>query len=878
MDHGLLLAGLLPVSRLGRRHINRRRRRAHEAPALNNSNGRTREFAVHSLSLTTDEKVTNPSSQLPEIFTTTYQHDGNGNVLEIDESLSDSHQTLRKAQRSYDTFDRLATSTDVHGRALAYAYDAVGNRTRTIDANGVDITHWDYDDLNRNVGVTADNATTKIDYTPSGRVLTITRPDGSTTTSDYDDAGRITRIQHVKGVPLAYTKYAYDLNGNRLTQTQGNGALTQHQLAGVATTDEVTTYTYDSSDWLTDIAVTDSGAHPIRTTHYVLDAVGNRTREQIRDGGGALIGDSTLQYNEREALYSRNDVVTGLHVDLTYDADGNTVSEIYGSSTRRFFYDAHDRMLELYTADNALPLQFDYDASGLRIAKQLSGGAATYYVYDGQSLLAETNTTGNPLAKYHYSATQLLTRTETSGGTRTRQYLLDALNTPIAILTSAGAIDSRTLYDAWGEIVSQQAFDANGSGGAVMTANTDGTYAELPNYDVQDVGFTGYIKDSESGLYYAKARYYDPRIARFTTVDPEEGKAMEPPSLHRYLYAYANPTVYTDPNGREVWDDRMALMNAMAAEDDPTKLAALRKDYGIAESRFNGRFKATMEEVRDTAVGVYQLGKNILKASYEASAVGYFNGAGTEGIDALGNGGKQIVNTIAHPIDKIYTPIHDQYVRANELDAQGNYFEGEYNRQKATLATENVVLTVASIPSAAKSFAKNLSKRFAQLSAADAKLVVETAGGDAALASGAGTLGSPKASPPTVVFAGHGEMRNPFKGFRLTEDQRLTMPEPNHLLQEPSGQALERGGMDELRRQAEIDPRLQRDVDAMRHYGPGDWVPRDPTLLHPKEPGLPPFDAMPSSVTVDVPTNLSVLIGEKPGCYIWAACTIYTDK
>jgi RHS repeat-associated protein len=86
--------------------------------------------------------------------------------------------------------------------------------------------------------------------------------------------------------------------------------------------------------------------------------------------------------------------------------------------------------------------------------------------------------------------------------------------------------------------------------GAVITPTKDGANAELPKADHQPIGFTGYYKDTESGLYYAKARYYDPRIARFTTPDPLEGSAMQPPSLHRYLYAYANPTVYTDPSGR----------------------------------------------------------------------------------------------------------------------------------------------------------------------------------------------------------------------------------------------------------------------------------------------------------------------------------------
>jgi RHS repeat-associated protein len=63
-------------------------------------------------------------------------------------------------------------------------------------------------------------------------------------------------------------------------------------------------------------------------------------------------------------------------------------------------------------------------------------------------------------------------------------------------------------------------------------------------------GFTGHEMDSETGLIYMKARFYDPRVGLFLSEDPFEGSIFEPASLHRYLYAYANPTVYVDPDGR----------------------------------------------------------------------------------------------------------------------------------------------------------------------------------------------------------------------------------------------------------------------------------------------------------------------------------------
>ena len=90
-----------------------------------------------------------------------------------------------------------------------------------------------------------------------------------------------------------------------------------------------------------------------------------------------------------------------------------------------------------------------------------------------------------------------------------------------------GALQARYQYDAWGN-----------------PRSTAGS-----SFNV--FGFTGHERDEATGLYYFKARYYDPETGRFLTEDPFEGTRERPPSLHRYLYAYQNPTVYADPMGSE---------------------------------------------------------------------------------------------------------------------------------------------------------------------------------------------------------------------------------------------------------------------------------------------------------------------------------------
>ncbi|MBK9219683.1 MAG: RHS repeat-associated core domain-containing protein [Uliginosibacterium sp.] len=90
-----------------------------------------------------------------------------------------------------------------------------------------------------------------------------------------------------------------------------------------------------------------------------------------------------------------------------------------------------------------------------------------------------------------------------------------------------GASKAETLFDAWGNPIVDEGQSGN------------------------KFGYTGHQMDEESGLIYAQARYYDPETGRFLTQDPAEGDPEAPLSYNSYLYAYGNPTVYTDPDGRK---------------------------------------------------------------------------------------------------------------------------------------------------------------------------------------------------------------------------------------------------------------------------------------------------------------------------------------
>jgi RHS repeat-associated protein len=56
--------------------------------------------------------------------------------------------------------------------------------------------------------------------------------------------------------------------------------------------------------------------------------------------------------------------------------------------------------------------------------------------------------------------------------------------------------------------------------------------------------------DPDLGLYYLRARYYNPLTGRFMSRDPEQGNPYDPKSLHKYLYAGGDPVNAIDPTGR----------------------------------------------------------------------------------------------------------------------------------------------------------------------------------------------------------------------------------------------------------------------------------------------------------------------------------------
>jgi RHS repeat-associated protein len=289
--------------------------------------------------------------------------------------------------------------------------------------------------------------------------------------------------------------YTYGRTGNRLTASDRNGG---------------SSYSYDSIYRMTEEAISRSEAKGTLT--YGLDPVGNRQS----------LASTVTGISQQSASYNANDQVTA----NTYDSNGNTL----GASGKSYAYDSMDRM----TSFNNGSVKMVYDGDGNRVAKTV-GGVTTQYLVD------ELNPTGLPQVmdevvksgvaqRTYLYGLRRISQTQVASGT-TSYYGYDAHGDVRYLMNSGGVVSDTYDYDAFGNLVGS-------------TGTTPNVYR-----------YQGEALDAETGLYYMRARYYDPTVGRFLNVDP-----MTDQGEHPYEYAAADPVNGHDPTGeQDVIEDSLSL-------------------------------------------------------------------------------------------------------------------------------------------------------------------------------------------------------------------------------------------------------------------------------------------------------------------------------
>jgi fibro-slime domain-containing protein/RHS repeat-associated protein len=416
----------------------------------------------------------------------------------------------------------------VNGEVTAYTYNAGGELVRQDQSNG-SRAEWLYDAFGRVDVITQFSAgatqLVRFDYTydkSHNRTEALEFWAGASTPSveidyDYDAISRLTRETGQRTTLDNALRYRIEFDFDRASNR--------------------TFRRYDA---------TFDGVFE-RVTQYALDANDRVLSETVRTQSNTLV--ETITYTWTDGVLGSGQG-TKQATKTTRNA-GSVVTE-----SNNYFYDPRGRMQRADVDGNGAAAggdsitRYQYDQTGARIEQERTDTQVTRIRY----LFDQMNPTGYAQAveEWRSVAGSLLAvwRTVTLG----LDVIASARTDQFAGATTVFAYDNgptsgsvRAITAAGGTIVASNGtqrffYDANGQliavAGGATAANA-----------LTDLLYRGEAFDSSTKLQYLRARFYDASQGRFTSLDPFQGDMQSPLSLHKYMYAHANPVAYDDPTG-----------------------------------------------------------------------------------------------------------------------------------------------------------------------------------------------------------------------------------------------------------------------------------------------------------------------------------------
>ena len=411
----------------------------------------------------------------------------------------------------------------------------------------------------------------------SGRVNTVTGPNGFTTTHGYKDAlhdRRLETITHKFGsTTLSTHGYSYDVTGRITEWLQWHNGLTG---AG-----SQFGFGYDGADQLTSAVQRETATGSLENLfNYHYDDAGNRTLAQeggiVRSwtangynqltaraaGGemevrGTVNTPSTVEVNGQPALMTGpewsakltvqagenifpikateaevdpglNAQITEQHLRITvpagsatlsYDANGNLLND----GVRTFQWDAENRLAKVSGPRGVT--EFGYDGFDRRVRVVEKQGATVvsdkHLVWEGLSIVEERDSANTVTKRFFGMGEQRVTMVNSQPATLDLLYTTDHLGSIRELVDTSGAVRARYDYGLYGRRTK-------------VSGNLDA-----------DFGFTGHYTHTPSSLVLAPFRAYDPELGRWLSRDPIE----EEGGVNLYGYAYGNPIAFIDTDG-----------------------------------------------------------------------------------------------------------------------------------------------------------------------------------------------------------------------------------------------------------------------------------------------------------------------------------------
>lgn len=416
---------------------------------------------------------------------------------------------------TYDVAHRLLSKTDTRTNvSLTWEYDSIGNVIRKTNYEG-DVHTFTYDSSNRLVAMAVGDPILIIQasyhYDPAGRLLSRILSNGAATLYSYSTDGFLTSVKQVGagGNQIDLREYEHDNIGN-IKKLTLNGS-------------EVISYIYDDAYRL-------KTANSTINSHdysYTYDDVGNRLSKTANGSTQHFI----FSNGNRLDAVRQNSTTGPVVYTFAYDDNGSMTGKFNGASQQLLNVSYDQRRLASVMAVNSQPnsLFFEYDANAYRIEKKNSNGTKKYYleaehlesVYDANDELQANYLRGVVVDEIING----FEKNTATGVMENRTFHHDQVNSVVALSDHNGAAKQTLSYGPFGESI-----------------NTTGSSQNTMKY-------TGREQDAESGLYYYRARYYDPELGRFISEDPIGFGG----GINFYAYVTNNPLFYRDPMGEDVY-------------------------------------------------------------------------------------------------------------------------------------------------------------------------------------------------------------------------------------------------------------------------------------------------------------------------------------
>ena len=541
---------------------------------------------------------------------TNYEYDAWGHLVKTTDSTGyDSGIT------TYDLNGNALTVTDANGNVTTNTYDSlnrilIANTVHSNDSSKNVNKSYEYDEMGRVQCININNEQTLYLYDDLGRKITEESSTGfkgyyyegiSQNVSSYfigrnhqivyenifytyDDEMRVVQVKEGGNLTASY---AYDENGNKISETLANGVVSTYSYNACNKVTKLVTKSgkFDISSYEYSYYLDGSDACKVRnengiieTTSYDYDGLKRLTKESISNGKTAdtysyeyddygnrskMVANGSEEYEtvydytvngkytallQKEiktvketpsAVTSNNglaisptDLITSTAADAkreetaySYDANGNQITKITADKTETNTYDSLNQLIGF--TDGKTTASYKYDVDGLRISKTVDGHSIDQIWNDDKQIAVDADGSNPYKAQIYIRGTNLLAGCEFVQAVKSdyTYYTQNAHGDVVNLTDNNGAVTKTYQYDAFG-----------------VEKNIDDT-------DTNAFRYCGEYYDKETATIYLRARYYSPSTGRFISRDSFAGSNNDPLSLNLYTYCHNNPVSGTDSTG-----------------------------------------------------------------------------------------------------------------------------------------------------------------------------------------------------------------------------------------------------------------------------------------------------------------------------------------